>query len=262
MPKSAVSFAQVVAVIKTLEQKGERITINRVRDELGEGSPNAISQFIKQYKEGSAAPTSEPKVTTVEVAEVAPLDPNSVVKPANADINKATEVKSASAETDRVDDTKPASEGNPKKDGGNKGRRIFKKNSQQNGKRERDHKPRHVQEAPMVEEERHEFMSVDRLEQMTQRELLQQVRRLESILYKEQMRRESAVKMAQEAKQYADAIKDQVARRVQDVQQAMQATVQQLQLEIKTAKNQAQEDLKFYREQLQKANNKLLAHQK
>lgn len=202
----------------------------------------------------------ESKVTSVVVEEIAPLDSKakSASKPEGTPKASAEKPEGSSKSSpDKAGGSPKVSGDKPKKEGPGKGRRIYKKNNQQNNKR--DSKPVYVQEAPEVEEECHEFMSVDRLEQMTQRELLQQVRRLESILYKEQMRRESAVMLAQEAKQYADAIKEQVARRVQDVQQTMQATVQQLQLEIKIAKKQAEEDLLFYREQLQKANDKLKA---
>jgi hypothetical protein len=54
-------------------------------------------------------------------------------------------------------------------------------------------------------------------------------------------------------------IKDQVAQRINELKQTMDESINQLKAEAKSIKQQSDEDLKFYREQLEKANNKIIS---
>ena len=99
-----------------------------------------------------------------------------------------------------------------------------------------------------------EVIVSENLETMSENQLATKIRKLESMLNKEQARTESAEKMAAEAKQYAEAIKAQAGLRVADVKQAMETLIQQLRMETEAIKRSAADDLRYYREQLEKAN--------
>ena len=65
--------------------------------------------------------------------------------------------------------------------------------------------------------------------------------------------------MATEAKEYSSVIKEQVAQRINELKLSMEEQINQLKAEAKELKLQADDDLKFYREQLDKANKKIIA---
>ena len=92
------------------------------------------------------------------------------------------------------------------------------------------------------------------LESLSPNELMLRVRRLEAELMKEQSRRESAEKMAIEAKSYAEILKAEIGDRIADIRETMEATQEQLRIELREAQARADSDLKYYRDQLDKAN--------
>lgn len=106
---------------------------------------------------------------------------------------------------------------------------------------------------PYAEFEREVIVS-ENLETMSENQLVTKIRKLESMLNKEQSRTEAAEKMASEAKQYAEVIKNQAGLRVAEVKQSMEVLIEQLRTEAEQIKKSAAQDLKYYRDQLEKAN--------
>ena len=80
---------------------------------------------------------------------------------------------------------------------------------------------------------------------------------METALAKEQSRRESAELMARDLREYADILKEEVSRRLSDMEQSFERTISELHAEARQLKTNATEDLKFYRDVLEKANAKI-----
>lgn len=116
--------------------------------------------------------------------------------------------------------------------------------------------PIHVSPYDQFEQE---VIVSENLETMSENELTIKIRKLEAMINKEQCRTEAAEKMAREAKEYAETIKVQVASRIADVKEAMTETVSLLRTESETIQQNADRDLKYYREQLDKANAKIVS---
>lgn len=258
MPRAGLTYEKVVQVIRDLENRGEKPTINRVRQELGSGSPNTISQFIKAWREGK---------TDVEASKPAAQKPAEAVAQQKTDVVQAVEVvevgalDSTVASAQQADSKSQPEVTEPKTDNRQQarsqgGRRIFNKrnNHQNNHHNRRQHHHQNNQSEPAPT---YDVLSLERLEKMTQSDLIKHIKRLESILYKEQIRRESCEKMANEASHYAEIIKEQVALRISDLKQNGEVALEQLKLEMQQIREQAEHDLLFYRQQLDKANHKL-----
>jgi len=98
----------------------------------------------------------------------------------------------------------------------------------------------------------------ENLTTMNESDLMTKVRRLQTEVEKESSRREAAEKMAREAKEYAEVIKDEVAQRIENLKESMEATIIELKAEAKRIKDNADKDLAYYREQLEKANQKII----
>ena len=97
------------------------------------------------------------------------------------------------------------------------------------------------------------------LESLPEETLVIKVRRLESMLLKEQARREASERISLDARTYAEQIKAQVAERINDLKQTMEHVIEQLKQQLKEQKHNYEQDLRFYREQLQKGNQKLIS---
>ena len=95
------------------------------------------------------------------------------------------------------------------------------------------------------------------LEELADDTLVAKIRRLESILLKEQMRRDVAERIMIETKDYADTIKEQVSQRINDLRQNMDEVIEQLKTQLREQKHNDDQDLKYYQEQLSKANEKI-----
>lgn len=284
MPRPAsLNYEMVAQAAKTLKDQGANSTISKVREVLGTGSLAVIGRHLKIWKAGgpsaadaavTPAPAKAPQQKTLDIAPPAKSEP----------------AKSETVETVEVVELKPVAEAPAKQEkadeqGGDnqrqdrqprdKGRRLFNKrnnNNHHNKNRNRNNQHNHhhqnrerlgyeveLEEDPQPRhDEEPEFHSMESLEAMDRQALMKLVRRLESILYKEQVRREAADKMSHDAMQYAEVIKEQVAQRINDVRTSMQITVDQLKTEVKAANQQAEKDLLFYRQQLEKANKALL----
>jgi len=83
------------------------------------------------------------------------------------------------------------------------------------------------------------------------------VKKLYAALVKEQMRRETAQKIAKESKDYAFAIKEQTTKRMSDLRHSLVNQVDFLNKQIKELKEDTRESLNYYREQLDKSNTHL-----
>ena len=90
------------------------------------------------------------------------------------------------------------------------------------------------------------------------RELETIIRRMESLLSKEQSRRETAEKLFEETKEYASAIKKQIADRINELTLAHDAVVTELKSQAREIKLSSERDLMFYRDQLGRANQKII----
>ena len=100
------------------------------------------------------------------------------------------------------------------------------------------------------------------LESLSDETLIGKIRRLESILMKEQMRREVAERIMIDTKDYADSIKEQVSQRINDLKQNMDLIIEQLGVQLREQKQNFDQDLKYYQEQLSKANEKIASQVK
>jgi len=261
MSQPGVSYKRVVEAIEQVAESGQRVTSARVREVLGGGNPQAISKFVKLWQEQKIAEiqnehSGSPKQQPLDLEEPNPSDDEKpspqkettpVAKSKSSDNNKPTSQKK----------TTPVAESKPKDASMNK-RASTSVDSPQN-------KPSSsVESAPRADKRHVSFKEEEQfitkpLESMTNDELTITIRRLQSALAKEEIRRETALKMASEAKEYAAAIKDQVAQRINELKQTMEESINQLKAEAKSIKQQSDEDLRFYREQLEKANNKIIS---
>lgn len=95
------------------------------------------------------------------------------------------------------------------------------------------------------------------LQGLDKEQLKVKVLQLETLLLKEQSRRESAEAMARDLRDYADILRGEVGRRMDDMERSFQRTIDELKAETRQLKANATDDLKFYRDALEKANAKI-----
>lgn len=79
-------------------------------------------------------------------------------------------------------------------------------------------------------------------------------RKLYAALVKEQTRRETAEKIAKEAKAYGDAIKEQTTQRIVDLRDSLESQIAFLNGQIRQLKRESDTNLEHYRAQLERAN--------
>jgi hypothetical protein len=80
------------------------------------------------------------------------------------------------------------------------------------------------------------------------------VKKLYAALLKEQMRRETAQKIAKECKDYTNLIKEQTTKRIFDLRHLLQAQLDFLGRHIEQLKTDTKKNLEYYRKQLEKSN--------
>ena len=286
---AALTQEEVSQLAKDLISKGEKPTIGRIRDLLGNrGSPNTISRFLKNWREGEidhirqeSEPMENPPrplqvETLVPVLEVKPPPPPPVIEP----VVISAPVLSASApvppaphyrERPQRDDHKPRLHQTPRPQHG-QGHHAPKpqhphqnQNQNQNPNHVAHGNPHQKRDRPPVprpvlnfEDSVPDVYVSENLDTLTTTQLIAKVRRLESILNKEVSRRERADLMARDAKEYAEAVKIQIGARINDIRQSMEMVIDSLQAQLKSMRENAEKDLRFYREALQKASEKLL----
>ena len=317
MARTDIGYKAVVEAIEKVAASGQTVTIARVKDVLGAGSPPTISKFVKLWKaqqmqamkddlaahQTTSAETQKslnldekdkksrdpinpdnPSVRQVDVTQPSKEDPNmraDTQDHSRKDQSKATNTQVETQDHSRKDQSKATStqvetQDHSRKDQ-SKDRNMAHsssadRNKTSSGMKHNANMPRHnKQDNRPYNKKRHEQKPITKpvfheeeqfitkpLEQMTPEELSIAIRRLQSALAKETVRRETAEKMARDAKAYSGVIKDQVAMRISDIKQSMEAAIHQLKAEAKELKCQKEEDLTFYRQQLEKANQKII----
>lgn len=283
MARPGISQEEIVAAIEQLLAQGDKLTISRVREALGNrGTPAIIAKILKERHPDSSVSRESMDMQQqsfnmdVEIPEAAEdgSSPNMAVNPqapvANPHFVEIQPplpnneiLKPASAEAAGVEaPSSPATETGDRRD------KLSFKKRQYDGPRQREGeqqaRPQHYHEhqqsgAQSSNNYQQEVYYAENLENLSEKELTVKIRRLEIYLNKEQSRREAAEKMAREAKEYAEAIKEQIGQRIADLREALEENIDRLKAEARDLKANAENDLKFYREQLEKANRKIIS---
>ena len=237
MARIALSKEEVMMAFEKLVTDGTTPSAENIHALLGKGSIGAINRFIKEIiDENNQALLSghTPSQTKAPEQKEEIFDAPAFSKPKT----DATLDLPFDAPASVGNEAAPASEAS----------RVRVSDAPAFEVKRRPHEERRHQEPELVEPP---------LESLSEETLTIKVRRLESMLLKEQARREASERTALDTQRYADSIKEQVSERIGDVRQAMELVVEQLKQQLKEQKQNYEADLKFYREQLDKANKKL-----
>ena len=79
------------------------------------------------------------------------------------------------------------------------------------------------------------------------------IKKLYSALVKESIRRETAERLAKDARSYSDLIQEQSKQRISDIKESLENQILFLKQQIKQIKEESTKNLDYYRETLQKA---------
>ncbi len=271
MARPGILYEEVEKAINELQANGERITISRVRETLGNrGSTTTISRYLKQWKTFQAAvtagapastPPSAPQRTAsqTEPQAVAPVAPESSV-PAQPATPSSNYSETPVQENVR---NQGAQQGRSKKFKAQEPRAHYNDKNQRNNQRYQNrnggkNNRRHFQDYSADESVVIEASKPVDLETLSKDELIIKIRQLESELIKEAARREAADKLADDAKDYADIIKREVSERVNDNAAVFEEMLAQLKSEALIIQKRAETDLIYYREQLDRANQQIM----
>jgi len=260
MARPGIVYEEVEKAINQLQVKGERITISRVRETLGNrGSTTTISRYLKQWKtfqeamnsDGGAVPTvpNVPQTTSQQPAPQPVASPNSSYVEASDRENAKSQHNQQRGRAKKFSTQESRAHYNDKQQRNNQ--RYQNRN---NNKPHRRHFQGYAADEPVVIEA---SKPVD-LETLSKDELIVKIRQIESELIKEAARREAADKLAVDAKDYADMIKREVSERVNDNAAVFEKVITQLKSEADTIQKRADDDLVYYREQLDKANQHIM----
>ncbi len=269
MARIGLSLAEVAAAFEKLLTQGSAPSAANIQSVLGKGTEAQIQKHINtlidQSKRDLQVPLALEPMPTEAAAVRTPEPKMPVETPPSAPTPMPTPV---SAETVTVTQLPPQAE--PRRPqfqvkkferrDNNKGPRnpnhSYQKNSNHNNAAGNNyHHP--IQDDAAYQDQQEPVAEVA-LESLSAEQLIIKIRRMESILLKEQARRETAERIAIETKDYAETIKEQVAHRINDLRQSMDVALEQLKAELREQKQAYAEDLKFYDSALQKANEKLL----
>ncbi len=253
MPRTGISYEQVVAAALALEQDAKKPTISNVREQLGKGSSTTISNFLRQWKAtkntprhktDSGEPQLELKITTTESKpkvkqpsivkdEAQPEQPVKRKKaPSFAMLNKQKKAK-APQENRPEPSQKKAKQDKPI-------RRVIKRPELDKLTIEPTEP---VTVKPAVE-----------LNDLDKSQLILRVRQLQAELSKEQAIREALEKTAREACEYADAIKEQTIKRINHFRQEADAEISDWKSKNTALQQQYDMDINHYREQFDQVN--------
>lgn len=239
MARVGLNFVEVAAAFEKLLSQGEQPTPEKILEFLGRGTLPVIQKHLQHIMDQSRL-----DLITQEERTPAAVNPEPIVHVAPSVQTEPT--VTIEAPTPAATSEKPASS-----ESAAPGKRVFKRDRFAN--RNNNNNGSH-QTKPMEFEE----IAVEApLEQLSEETLVTKVRRLESILMKEQLRRESAEKIMVDTKDYAESIKEQVGQRINDLRENMALVVEQLKTQLREQKQNFDQDLKYYQEQLSKANEKI-----
>lgn len=251
MPRISISLPEVAAAFEKLLSQGEQPTAEKIQSLLNKGTIAAIQKHLKQIAEQSrldlvmhtekpadiTEPKTEPEVTPVVISATQTANGNIVTAPAVQPAEPVIE-STADAEAQASPSQDPA---HPKR---------F-------NKRERFTNHRHNHSSHQGKAFEFEEVIETPLENLSEETLIAKIRRLESSLIKEQMRREVSERIAEETKDYAESIKEQVGQRINELRENMDIVIEQLKTQLREQKQNFDQDLKYYQEQLSKANEKI-----
>ncbi|MFZ9036289.1 MAG: DNA-binding protein [Francisellaceae bacterium] len=219
MARPGLSYEDVVAAIEKLLDNREKPSINRIREVIGSGSPTTISRYLKEWRT-KAMQSNKEDTESNKMHTLIPETPMQMQRPQQPAPAPARPSIDVSGIADPMV------------------KALVQSSSQQS------------QEilADMSEE-----WNIVLNESNTETK----VRKLYSALLKEQTRRETAEKMALDARNYADVIKDQCSQRISDLRDNLEAHIAFLNGQIRQLKRESETDLEYYRAQLVKANEAL-----
>ncbi len=84
------------------------------------------------------------------------------------------------------------------------------------------------------------------------------IKKLYSALVKESIRRETAERLAKDAKSYCDLVQEQSKQRITDMKESLESQITFLTQQIKDLKEETAKNLDHYRSELKKATKKLI----
>ncbi|AJC49125.1 kinesin [Allofrancisella guangzhouensis] len=84
------------------------------------------------------------------------------------------------------------------------------------------------------------------------------IKKLYSALVKESVRRETAERLAKDAKSYCDLIQEQTKQRISDLKESLESQITFLTQQIKSLKEESAKNLDYYRNELKKATKNLV----
>jgi hypothetical protein len=206
---------------------GSKPTINSIREKIGRGSPTTISKFFKQWKD-------EEKPSIESDSEILKLNPEP------ESVKKGADTINEVIPSDKETSLSKIIKNNPK---------IF--------------------EDPTVQGliSSSESFSNDILMSMSdewnvilnERNTEIKVKKLYAALTKEQTRRQTAEKVAKEAKVYAEVIQEQTIQRISDLRYSLESQITFLSGQISQLKRESELQLGYYRDQLEKANSAIIS---
>ena len=297
MARPGIVYEEVEKAINELKSNGERITISRVRETLGNrGSTTTISRYLKQWKtfqeamNASAPALVAPAVVQEEKEQTPPPRPISPepikseptpakpelvndmpAKPNTPPVPQAEKTAVPNyTESSRNQNDQPPGQGKSKKFKTQESRAHYNDKHQRNNQNQRHQNQNQNRNGGKNNHRRHykdyqadEYVAIEAskpvdLETLSKDELIVKIRQLESGLIKEAARREAADKLAIDAKDYAEMIKREVSERVNDNAAVFEEMIAQLKSEAGIIQKRAEADLAYYREQLDKANQQVM----
>ena len=84
------------------------------------------------------------------------------------------------------------------------------------------------------------------------------IKKLYSALVKESIRRETAERLAKDAKSYCDLVQEQSKQRIIDMKEGLESQITFLTQKIKDLKDESAKNLDYYRDELKKATKNLI----
>lgn len=249
MPRVSLNSAEVAAAFEKLLISGEQPTAEKIHELLGKGTLPAIQNRLNEIFEQSrmdllSIPTTENQsALPADLLNPAPEAPTPVEVPAAIVSEPVIAIEIPPMTAEQPSDNNPSQNGRKFKR-----ERFTRQNNGGHNNNNGNQNNRHSEFEEPVEVS---------LENLSEETLAIKIRRLESFLLKEQMRREVAERIAEETRDYAESIKEQVAQRINDLRQNMDIIIEQLKVQLREQKQNFDQDLNYYQEQLAKANEKI-----
>ena len=241
MPRISLSFAEVSAAFEKLLTHGEQPTAEKIQALLGKGNLAGIQKFLVEILAQSRSDLTAKQGE--EEPSHAPKEPLAPPAPTETSAEPSLELTTKDSHQEGEVHPTPSSQ-----------RRLVK----------RERFTRHPHSPPHSSQNHSRHIEVEEvaepsLEQLSDEVLTIKIRRLESSLMKEQMRREMAERIMEETREYADSIKEQVSQRINDLRQTMDLVIEQLKTQLREQKQSFDQDLKLYQDHLNKANEKIVS---